>query len=325
MDKATLDKINALTRRRFKAEELYTFPVVLCHNDIDRDYERFSDDALDKMAKLFVGKTGIFDHNPSAENQAARIYDAEVVTEPERTAAWGGAYRYLKGYAYMVRTDANADLITEIDAGIKKEVSVSCSSSRRTCSVCGSSSGCEHVKGKLYDGQICHTVLDGITDAYEWSFVAVPAQPGAGVTKQYSISKGGTTMDFTPITTQAEFDAAVQPLIDAAVSAKAAEFEGWLSPEAHQKALDNQIAENTAKLLSAYRTKAALMAGLPAELAERLNGDTEEEITKDAEQLAAITKSVGTPRFDAEGGTMSGVEKEFYAKNPNLKPGKENV
>ena len=40
MDKYTLDKINALTRRKFKAEELYTFPVVLCHNDIDRDVLR---------------------------------------------------------------------------------------------------------------------------------------------------------------------------------------------------------------------------------------------------------------------------------------------
>lgn len=322
MDKNTLDKINALTRRDFKPEELYTFPVTLCHNDIDRDFERFSDDALDKMAELFVGKTGIFDHNPSAENQSARIYDTEVVTDPDRTTAWGGAYRYLKGYAYMVRTDANKNLITEIDAGIKKEVSVSCSTSRRTCSVCGAdmNQGCEHVRGKSYDGQTCHTVLDGITDAYEWSFVAVPAQVGAGVTKQYCISKGGNTMEFTPITTQADFDAAVQPLIDAAVTAKAAEFEGWISPEDHQKALDDLTAENKSSLLKAYKTKAALMAGLPEELAERLTGDTEEDIAKDAEQLAALTKSKGTPHFDAEGGVMSDVEKYFYDRNKNLDP-----
>lgn len=319
MDKNTLDKINALTRREFKPEELYTFPVTLCHNDIDRDFERFSDDALDKMAELFVGKTGIFDHNPSAENQSARIYDTEVVMDPERTTAWGGAYRYLKGYAYMVRTDANKNLITEIDAGIKKEVSVSCSSSSRTCSVCGAdcSQGCEHVRGKSYDGQTCHTVLDGITDAYEWSFVAVPAQPGAGVTKCY---KGGSTMEFTPITTQADFDAAVQPLIDAAVTAKAAEFEGWISPEDHQKALDDLTSTHKSAMLKCYREKAAFTAGLPAELAERLTGDTEEDIAKDAEKLATLTKSKGTPHFDAEGGVMSDVEKYFYDRNKNLDP-----
>ena len=127
-------------------------------------------------------------------------------------------------------------------------------------------------------------------------------------------------MEFTPITTQADFDAAVQPLIDAAVTAKAAEFEGWISPEDHQKALDDLTAENKSSLLKAYKTKAALMAGLPEELAERLNGDTEEDIAKDAEQLAALTKSKGTPHFDAEGGVMSDVEKYFYDRNKNLDP-----
>ena len=127
-------------------------------------------------------------------------------------------------------------------------------------------------------------------------------------------------MEFTPITTQADFDAAVQPLIDAAVTAKAAEFEGWISPEDHQKALDALTADNKSSLLKAYRTKAALMAGLPEELAERLTGDTEEDITKDAEKLAALTKSKGTPHFEAEGGVMSDVEKYFYDKNKNLDP-----
>ena len=328
MENETLDKINALTRRKFKAEELYTFPVVLCHNDIDRDLERFSDAALDEMAKLYIGKTGIFDHNPTADNQAARIYDTEVITDMEKETAWGGAYRYLKGYAYMVRTESNADLITEIDAGIKKEVSVSCSAARRTCSVCGKSvtdGSCGHQRGETYDGQLCHTVLDGITDAYEWSFVAVPAQVGAGVAKHYTTQKGGTQMEFTPITTQADFDAAAQPLIEAAVAAKAAEFEGFVSPEAHQKALDALTTEHKEKLLGAYRQKAAIMAGLPEELAARLTGDTEEEITKDAQAIAALTKSAGTPHFHAEGGVMSGVEKAFYEKNPALKPRKENV
>lgn len=326
MDDQTLEQINALTRRTFKAEELYTFPVVLCHNDIDRDMERFSDEALDKMAELFIGKTGIFDHNPTAGNQSARIYAAEVITDPERKTAWGGDYRYLKGYAYMVKTDSNADLITEIDAGIKKEVSVSCSASRRTCSVCGKDlkdGACEHKRGAQYDGQTCHTVLDGITDAYEWSFVAVPAQVGAGVAKQYTISKGENTMDeFTPITTKADFDTAAQPLIDAAVSAKAAEYDGWISPEDHQQALDALNASHKSAMCKAYREKAALMTGLPEALADRLTGDTEEEIIKDAQTLAAVTKSgYSTPHFRANAaGGLSDVEKAFYEKNEALIP-----
>ena len=50
----------------------------------------------------------------------------------------GEVYTFLKGHAYMVRTDANRDLIREIDGGIKKEVSISCVAVSQTCSVCGS-------------------------------------------------------------------------------------------------------------------------------------------------------------------------------------------
>ena len=46
MEKETLDKINSFTRRELTEEELYTFPVTLCDNDIDRDGEAFSDKAL---------------------------------------------------------------------------------------------------------------------------------------------------------------------------------------------------------------------------------------------------------------------------------------
>lgn len=321
MDKNTLDKINALTRREFKPEELYTFPVTLCGNEIDRQGERFSDEALEKMVELFVGKSIVKDHNPSADNQFARIYDTELVTNTGETTSYGEPYKYLKGYAYMVRTDSNADLITEIDAGIKNKVSVGCSAAIKRCSICGTNTfdkQCEHIKGHEYDGQLCYHILDGINDAYELSFVAVPAQTDAGVTKKSY--EGGNTMEFTPITTQADFDAAVQPLIDAAVTAKAAEFEGWISPEDHQKALDDLNSTHKSAMLKCYREKAAFTAGLPAELAERLTGDTEEDIAKDAEKLAALTKSKGTPHFDAEGGVMSDVEKEFYKRNKNLDP-----
>lgn len=184
-----MEKINRYTRRELKEDEVYCFPVILCDNEIDRDCEKFSLSALQALAKLYIGKTGIFSHDARGENQTARIYDAEVVTDPEKKTADGEDYSYLKAYAYMVRTDSNADLIKEIDGGIKKEVSVGCSVSREICSVCKKdrrTGECAHRKGKSYGGKRCFTVLDGPTDAYEWSFVAVPAQRGAGVTKHFS-------------------------------------------------------------------------------------------------------------------------------------------
>lgn len=175
---AKLEQLNRFTRRTLTQEEVFLFDVRLCDNEIDRDGERFSLEALEQLKALFVGKTGIFDHDPKGENQTARIYAAELVQEPERVTSAGEVYTFLKGHAYMVRTDANRDLIREIDGGIKKEVSISCAAVSQTCSVCGSDrrkNPCAHRVGQLYGEKRCHVVLSDVTDAYEWSFVAVPA------------------------------------------------------------------------------------------------------------------------------------------------------
>ena len=127
LDEAALEKLNRFTRTPVTAEQVYAFPVVLCDNEVDRDGERFSTAALEKLAELFVGKTGIFDHDPKSSKQTARIFDCEAVTDSDRVTSAGEPYTYLYAKAYMMRTDSNRDLIAEIEGGIKKEVSVSCS------------------------------------------------------------------------------------------------------------------------------------------------------------------------------------------------------
>ncbi|MGN1481273.1 hypothetical protein [Porcipelethomonas sp.] len=186
-NKDKLEKLNKFTRRNLSEDEVYIFDVVLCDNEVDRDCECFSVKALEKLKELFVGKTGIFDHNPKSSGQTARIFDTQISEDPNRKTSRGEIYTCLKGSAYMVRTAANEDLIKEIDGGIKKEVSISCSAASRKCSVCGQnrlSKSCPHKKGKEYGGKKACIILDDITDAYEWSFVAVPAQINAGVTKK---------------------------------------------------------------------------------------------------------------------------------------------
>ena len=183
-----MQSINRFAVEPLTPEQVYCFSVNLCDNDIDRDFERFSDESLQELAKLFVGRTGIFDHDPKGAKQTARIFDAGVEDIGGRLTRDGKPYKVLRAKAYMVRTSANADLIREISGGIKKEVSVSCSVAKQVCSVCGSDrskSACSHVKGKSYGGKLCFATLEGPTDAYEWSFVAVPAQVGAGVTKRF--------------------------------------------------------------------------------------------------------------------------------------------
>lgn len=185
-----LEQLNRFTRRKHTAQEVYMFDVILCDNEVDRDGECFTKQALETLCRRFEGVTGIFDHDPKGSRQTARIFATELVEDPARRTAYGAAYTYLKACAYMIRTDSNQDLIREIDGGIKKEVSVSCAAKTSRCSVCGSTGACAHEKGKVYGGRLCYRELEDISDVYEWSFVAVPAQVHAGVTKQYGVSGG---------------------------------------------------------------------------------------------------------------------------------------
>ena len=183
--------INQFARTALTEEQVYVFSVRLCDNEVDRDFERFDTAALERLGELFLGKSGIFDHQWSARGQTARIYRTEVVREAARVTTAGDGYCWLKGWAYLLRTEKNADLIAEIEGGIKKEVSVGCSVAKRVCSVCGAEEGCcQHVRGQMYGDRLCFTELREPVDAYEWSFVAVPAQREAGVVKRFG-QEGG--------------------------------------------------------------------------------------------------------------------------------------
>lgn len=184
--------INRYARRNLKAEDIYTFSVILCDNEIDRDLERFDIPTLRKLSEMFVGVTGIADHSMKSSDQTSRLFKTDFVQNLSQKTTVGEPYTYIKGTAYMIKTENNTDLIAQIDAGIKKEVSVSCSVSEIRCSVCNTNlkkGRCEHMKGEKYENQICHRILGGASDAYEWSFVAVPAQRAAGVTKSFSKGK----------------------------------------------------------------------------------------------------------------------------------------
>ena len=171
-----LEAINALAKAQLTAEQVYVFSLRLCDDQVDRDNERFDTAALPPLAKLFIGKTGIVDHKWSSENQVARIFETQVVKEK--------GVSYIKAWAYIRRGGSNDEIIADIEAGIKKEVSVGCAMGMAVCSVCGSEYGtCGHLKGESYDGLVCCAILQEPMDAYEFSFVAVPAQKEAGVLK----------------------------------------------------------------------------------------------------------------------------------------------
>lgn len=175
-----LKLINQYTMKDLTAENVFTFKLAICDNQIDRDFEQFTDSALSGLAKLFKGKTVISDHAMSTANQCARVYNTEVIKN--------GDISQLVGYCYTIINGNTKSFIDDVEAGIKKEVSISCSVEKCVCSICGIDNRkayCPHSAGRDYGGKQCTYKLDGAKDAYEVSFVAVPAQKEAGVIKSY--------------------------------------------------------------------------------------------------------------------------------------------
>lgn len=180
LNEEELDLINQQTLRPLGAEEVFTFRLAACDNQVDRDFERFTEDTLEELAQKYVGRPVLRDHNWSAAAQTARVYAASV--EPGE----GDGVRRLVLRCYMPRSEQTTSTIAAIESGILRECSVGLAVKRALCSICGADQRetiCQHIQGREYDGQVCHMDLDGAEDAYEVSMVAVPAQRLAGVIK----------------------------------------------------------------------------------------------------------------------------------------------
>lgn len=197
-----LKKINKYTLRPFKDEEVFVFKIVMADNEQDdRNYMPFDLKALQDLNKLYPGKPFIKDHMRRADNQIARVFDTELVQNANKQTARGELHTELVGKAYMIRTDSNKDLIAEIEGGIKKEVSTSCTPEKMICSICGTDNMkkyCRHWPGAKYvveDGtpggseKRCLMLLSGAKEAWELSFVPVGAQPRAGTHKSVGFTK----------------------------------------------------------------------------------------------------------------------------------------
>lgn len=185
LEKAELNEeelalINQQTLRSLGAEEVFTFRLAACDNQVDRDFERFTEATLEELAQKYVGRPVLRDHNWSAAAQTARVYAGSVEPGDEE------GVRRLVLRCYMPRSEQTAPTIAAIESGILRECSVGLAVKRALCSICGANQRetlCKHIQGREYDGQVCHMDLDGAADAYEVSMVAVPAQPAAGVIK----------------------------------------------------------------------------------------------------------------------------------------------
>lgn len=214
-----LKKINKYTLSPVKAEDVFIFKATVADNEQDdRNFMPFNLKALKDLKKLYPGKTMLKDHSRKADNQIARIFDTELIQDANKTTELGEVHTELVAKMYMIRTDSNKDLIAEIVGGIKKEVSTSTVPEKMVCNICGvdnMKSYCRHWPGVEYDTsdangkavkKLCKMLLHGAKEAYELSFVAVPAQPRAGTHKSVGFTKPVEAPEEIPKETENEIE-----------------------------------------------------------------------------------------------------------------------
>lgn len=198
-----LKKINKYTLIPVTADDVFIFKAVIADNEQDdRNSMPFDLKALRDLKKLYPGKTMLKDHKRMTDNQMARVFDTELIQDANKTTDLNELHTELIAKMYMIKTESNKDLIAEIAGGIKKEVSTATVPEKMVCNICGTDNMkdyCRHWPGRSYDvtdsstgkstKKTCKMVLHGAKEAYELSFVAVPAQPRAGTHKSIGFKK----------------------------------------------------------------------------------------------------------------------------------------
>lgn len=157
--------------------------------------------------------------------------------------------------------------------------------------------------------------------------------------------------DFTPITTQAEFDAAIAERLSRQEKSIRAQFDGAM-PQADVNKLragydkrladlnqqlqtvtgardetNKQLTEALSKIkgyeADSVKTRIALEMGLPYGMAARLAGETEEDIRKDAESLRGLMKPSAAPLANPEPSNAKNTRDKFadwFNETMGIKP-----
>ena len=141
------------------------------------------------------------------------------------------------------------------------------------------------------------------------------------------------TKEFTPITTQADFDAAIAPRLQRERATAVKPFADYDDIKRERDTLRTDKDDLTAQLTDAnakikryeaasVKTRIAHDKGLPYEMAERLNGETEDEISADADRLVKIigaTHEPAAPLADTDMKNPGGLDSALQALANDLK------
>jgi hypothetical protein len=176
-----LEKINRFTLTPLKAEDVYVRKLLLAHNCIDRDNERFPETMLDQFATTIVGKSLLVAHNRK-ETGSGLFFDAftEEITPEQFKSLTGESLRMPDGmerckclwaWFYTLKTPGSEEWLKWIDGGII-----------RHCSIGFAAADLVAIR-KEPNGPALYWEYVPPGEALEGSLVWLGAQPGATIQK----------------------------------------------------------------------------------------------------------------------------------------------
>lgn len=184
------------TLRKLSKEEVRVFTFQAADTNVDRAYEHFTKQALQKMAELAVKNSipfltdGDYDHQTRQRNVKGVVFDAMEK---------GGKLLYKVYLPVIARTK---DVIECILAGLYSKLSVGFSLSLEdyVCDTCKKSmfySECPHFPGSTDEkGNLVTVSIKGVKDNYEISGVAVPCQQEAHIRRSLeSVGEAGKAFE----------------------------------------------------------------------------------------------------------------------------------
>ncbi len=186
-----LAKIRKYTLEELSAESLYARKMLLAHNAIDRDNERFSEKLLEDFARTLPGKGLLMGHEHGYPGVGtffdAAVEEMDIKTAREMTGEdlklpeGVGQFKALMAWFYTARTPGKESLLADIDAGIARHVSIGFKAANL-------------VKvSNEQSGEVLYWEYKAPGEAREGSLVWLGAQNGATITK--SVEDDGVDID----------------------------------------------------------------------------------------------------------------------------------
>lgn len=324
-----LAQINAISKIDLEKHDVVVFTLQSADQNVDRQYEHFTSQALKSMAEKSVNKPILLDHYASTRSQVGKIFSASV------------AKQALMQKAYFPKTDRNLGIIEDIMNGLYDKLSVGFNMAWKDmiCDSCGNSiisQKCAHYPGdKDEKGNVVTMTLKDVTDYYETSLVAIPAQPAAHIMNQLSVSElaskakvfVGTflgknyTANIKTIETEINDENNLVDKITNGIETTIKDSASMSVTEAELKAkqeADEKVAAEAKALLEAKeKAEGEAKAKADAELAEAKA--VEIEAAKKAEDEKVALKAAKQEAKEARQKAQDEVQKEILAALADLK------